>query len=56
MKLLTALCSCNGEPILSNQNAVSEFLIKRDENKSALIIPVRFNEKDIEAYVDEYNN
>ena len=41
MKLLTALCSCNGEAVPANQNAISDVILQNEGNKSALVMPVK---------------
>jgi hypothetical protein len=55
MKILSALCSCNGEPITANQNVISQIIISNTENRDALIMRLRRSLSRIDVLVNEYN-
>ena len=58
VKLLNALCVCNNEAILENQNKIIEIILKNKQNKKHLIHLLRknkFDEFEIYAF-DEWIN
>ena len=55
MKLLSVLCTSQGEPITSNQNAISEIVLNNAENCNAVLIQVRHTTSIIEVEVAEYS-
>lgn len=46
LRLLTALCSCQGQPIESNQDDIVKVLIGNEDAKNKFLIPIkRLNKK-----------
>lgn len=41
IQLLKAICSCNGEPIINNQNDIVKILLEDDHSRTFLMMPVR---------------
>jgi len=54
MKLLTVLCTSQGEAIESNQNAISELVLNNPENCNTVLMRVRHVNSVIEVEVSEY--
>lgn len=56
VKLLSSLCSCNGQSITANQNMISDLLIHDEDNKRAILMPIVIREYDSYVYVTEYSD
>jgi len=41
LNLLSALCSCNGEAIASNQDDICAIMLENEENKTELLFQIR---------------
>eukprot|EP00347_Sterkiella_histriomuscorum_P021853 403332539 len=56
IKLLTALCSCNGDPIVHNQNDVVKYLLLDIETRDALMMPIRIKDNvvDVQLQHNQY--
>lgn len=48
VSLLTALCSCGEQAILSNQNDITNILLENDENREILVFPLQIRHDKIE--------
>ena len=49
VQLLTALCSCEDQAILSNQNDIINILLEKDENRESLVFPIQMRHDRIEV-------
>jgi len=45
MRLLSSLCCCQGEAVISKQNAITEILLEREINKKLLLFEIKFDEE-----------
>jgi hypothetical protein len=50
--LLTALCSCMEEAIVSNQNDIIEILLENEVNRQSLVLPIRMKKKRIQVGIE----
>jgi len=51
--LLKAICSCNGEPIVNNQNDIVKILLEDEQSRTFLMMPVRMkNDGSIDVLMD----
>jgi len=50
--LVRALCTCNDEPMLNNQNLVSKMLFENEQIVNKIIYPVSIQKKDIVINID----
>ena len=51
--MLKAICSCNGEPIVNNQNDIVKILLEDEQSRTFLMMPVRMkNDGSIDVLMD----
>lgn len=53
IQLLKAICSCNGDPIINNQNDIAKVLLEDEDSRTFLMMPVRMkNDGNVDVLMD----